>query len=62
LDTANSTWNEIDIPELASAMRASFMKWNTEMAAKESEAAKTQALKYDHKIIGQKLKDILNDG
>ena len=62
LDTANSTWNEIDIPELASAMRASFMKWNTEISAKESEAAKTQALKYDHKVIGQKLKDILNDG
>tara|TARA_Y100000296_G_scaffold68383_1_gene81544 strand:- start:1096 stop:2184 length:1089 start_codon:yes stop_codon:yes gene_type:complete len=61
LDTANSTWNEIDIAELATAMRTAFMKWNTEEAAQESEAAKNQALKYDHKIIGQKLKDLLND-
>ena len=62
LDTANSTWNEIDIPELCSAMRTAFMKWNTEVAAEESEAAKNQALNYDHKVIGQKLKDLLNDG
>ena len=38
------------------------MKWNTEMAIKESEAAKEKALEYDHKIIGQKLKELLNDG
>jgi len=62
LDTANSTWNEIDIIELGAAMRTAFMKWNTETAAQESEAAKNQALNYDHKIIGQKLKDLLNDG
>ena len=62
LDTANSTWNEIDVIELASAMRTAFMKWNTDMAVKESEAAKEKALEYDHKIIGQKLKELLNDG
>jgi glycosyltransferase involved in cell wall biosynthesis len=62
LDTANSTWSEIDVVELGSAMRTAFMKWNTEMAAEESEAAKEKALDYDHKIIGQKLKELLNDG
>lgn len=62
LDTSNSTWNEIDVTELGAAMRTAFMKWNTETAAQESEAAKNQALNYDHKIIGQKLKDLLNDG
>ena len=62
LDTANSTWNEIDVIELASAMRTAFMKWRSPRAAEESEAAKEKALEYDHKIIGQKLKELLNDG
>ena len=62
LDTANSGWSEIDVIELGAAMRTAFMKWNTDTAAQESEAAKNQALNYDHKIIGQKLKDLLNDG
>lgn len=62
VDTANSMWNEIDITELASAMRAAFMKWRSPQAAEESETAKEKALEYDHKIIGQKLKELLNDG
>ena len=59
LDTANSTWQEIDIMELSQAMRTAFIKWNTKIAKEEADHAKEIAKTYDHKIIGQKLKDLL---
>ena len=59
LDTANSTWQEIDIIELSEAMRTEFMKWNTQAAKEEADHAKEIAKQYDHKVVGQKLKDLL---
>jgi len=59
LDTANSTWQEIDIVELSQAMRTAFMKWNTKAAKEEADHAKEIAKQYDHKVVGQKLKDLL---
>lgn len=61
LDSANSTWSEIDITNLRIAMRGAYMKWNTEQAASEKTKAIQAAKQYDHKIIGQQIKEILND-
>lgn len=61
LDNAEATWYEIDIRKLQFAMRSAFMKWNTSQAKSESQNALDAALKCDHKIIGKKIKEILND-
>lgn len=59
LDSSNSDWYEVDINDLRNAMRGAYMKWNTESSEIEKYRAIENAKEYDHKIIGQKIKDIL---
>lgn len=61
LDNSNSQWAEINISELAIAMRNAYMKWNTKAALEDSEAAINMAKQYSHSVIGGKIKDILYD-
>lgn len=61
LDNANSSWYEIDIQQLKFAMRGQYMKWRTKKEKTEREEAIETALKLDHKVVGQKIKDILYD-
>lgn len=61
LDNANSTWSEIDITNLRIAMRGEYMKWNTDQAANEKQKTIESAKQYDHKVIGENIKEILND-
>ena len=62
LDTAEATWKEINITELAKTMRKMYenliVKNNKETIAKQ---CKNQAEKYSHKEIGQKMLEALND-
>jgi len=62
LDNAEATWYEIDLRKLQFAMRSAFMKWKTDDAISDSEKALEAARNYDHKVIGEKIKEILNDG
>lgn len=61
LDSSDATWYEIDIRKLQFAMRSAFMKWATANARIEAEKALEAALKCDHKVVGEKIKEILND-
>ena len=61
LDTARSDWEEINIRELCATMRAVYSKWNSEEAQQESVAARKAAQSYDHKTVGQKIKELLRD-
>jgi len=61
LDTARSDWAEINIRELCATMRAVYSKWNSEEAQQESVAARKAAQGYDHKTVGQKIKELLRD-
>ena len=61
LDNANSSWCEIDIAELRFAMRGQYMKWKTSQEEKEKQECIEAAHALDHKMIGLKIKDILND-
>jgi len=61
LDSANSSWYDIDILELRYAMRGQYMKWNTEQEQKEKNEAIKSAFELDHSVVGAKIKDILND-
>ena len=61
LDTARSDWREIDIRKLCAAMREVFQKWNSDEAKNDSQKAKSRASQYDHKPMGIRLKELLND-
>lgn len=61
LDNADATWYQIDIRKLQFAMRSAFMKWKTDEARVESKKALDAAFKCDHKAVGKKIKEILND-
>lgn len=65
LDTANTTWLEIDVLELGKKMRKMYELANTEdfqlSESNIAKACKEKASLYDHKNIGIKIKDILND-
>jgi len=61
LYTANARWSEINIEELCIAMRNAYMQWNTEQGLNQKQEAYKMAQQYDHKIIGQQLKELLND-
>tara|TARA_Y100001938_G_scaffold133366_1_gene192642 strand:+ start:3232 stop:4320 length:1089 start_codon:yes stop_codon:yes gene_type:complete len=60
LDTASSTWAEIDVLELCKAMR----KWynNKDLSSSIKEECIETAAEYDHKYIGIGIKEILNGG
>lgn len=62
LDNYGAYWQEIDPRKLQFALRSVFMKWGTDQAKEESKKAIDNAAKYDHKIIGEKIKEALNDG
>ena len=57
--TANSNWLEINVADLQVEMRTQFMKWNTEESKQTANKCVEQAKKFDHKIIGQTLKELL---
>lgn len=61
LDASSSDWYEIDINDLRSAMRGAYMKWNTEAYETEKQRAIDIAKEYDYRVVGQKMKEILND-
>lgn len=61
LDNSNSSWKEISVSKLRFAMRSQYMKWKTEEALKTSQIVMEKALDYDHKKIGESIKEILND-
>ena len=58
LDTSETTWREIDIIELCKAMREIYTNKDKDLKQKCIEKAK----KFDHKVIGEKIKELLNDG
>lgn len=57
--TANSEWIEISISDLQIAMRTEFMKWDTEESRNIQNKCVQQAKNFDHKIIGQTIKELL---
>ena len=61
LCTANNRWSEIDVAELAIAMRNAYMKWNTESAQAQRKEAIKKAKLYSHQKIGKQLKELLHD-
>ena len=61
LDTAKSDWQEINLKELCSTMRKSYLKWNSEEEKDLRQRAKDSSKKYDHATMGHKLKGLLND-
>ena len=58
LDTSETTWREIDILELRKAMREVYIN-NDEKIKKQ---CVDKAQNFDHKIIGEQIKELLNDG
>ena len=61
LDTANSDWREIDITALRAAMRQAYQTWNSDEEKINREKVMDVAKTYDHKPIGYKMKELLND-
>ena len=61
LDSANSEWYEINYNQLKFAMRSLYMKHICGELQEQSDQAVDKAKQYDHIVIGQKMKEILND-
>ena len=61
LCTANNTWSEINVAELAIAMRNAYMRWNSEESNKQRKAVIKRAKQYSHQKVGKQLKELLND-
>ncbi len=61
LDTANSDWREIDVTALCAAMRQAYQTWNSDEEKINREKVMDVAKTYDHKPIGYKMKELLND-
>lgn len=61
LDGYSAYWREIDARKLQVAMRGAFMKWQNHKHSDLSREAIEKARQYDHKVIGNKIKEILND-
>tara|TARA_Y100001973_G_C5203928_1_gene339938 strand:+ start:1179 stop:2267 length:1089 start_codon:yes stop_codon:yes gene_type:complete len=59
LDTAETAWREIDIIKLAKAMRSWYNSENMKSSVRKD--CLEQAKKYDHKSVGMKIKELLND-
>ncbi len=57
--TAKNKWLEIDIYSLAKSMRNSFESWK-HGTNKDKQSRMFKAQQYDHKNVGQKIKEILN--
>ena len=61
LDNANSEWYEINYNQLKFAMRSLYMKYTCGELQEEFNRAVDKAKQYDHAVIGEKMKEILND-
>jgi len=61
LCTANNKWAEINVEELAIAMRKVYMQWQTEASQKQRKASIKKAKSYSHQKVGAQLKELLND-
>ena len=62
LDTARSTWRDIDVLHLAGAMRLFYKSLqNPEQKSKVRDMCINESKKYSHKSAGEKMKEILND-
>ena len=59
LYTAKNQWLEIDVYSLSKSMRASFEAWKRD-PDQDKKARIFKAQQYDHKNVGQKIKEILN--
>lgn len=60
--TSNEYWKEIDVEELSFYMRKEFMLWkNKSYQTNKNKMAKNQASNFSHKILGLKIKEILNE-
>tara|TARA_R110000824_G_scaffold9932_16_gene44176 strand:+ start:861 stop:1949 length:1089 start_codon:yes stop_codon:yes gene_type:complete len=59
LDTASNTWAEIDVLELSRAMRNWYNAENLKSSIRDD--CMETAQKYDHKSVGIKIKELLND-
>jgi glycosyltransferase involved in cell wall biosynthesis len=58
--TANSEWLEVNVSDLQVAMRTQFMMHNTKESQKIKHMCVERAKNYDHKIIGNAFKELLN--
>lgn len=61
LDNANSQWYEVDHNQLKFAMRSAYMKYVSGEAQEDSNQAVKKAKEYDHTLIGEQMKEILNN-
>ena len=62
LDTAATSWSEIDVLKLSKAMREAYNQRDTKEEKASKEACRIRAESFDHKPIGQKMKELLSDG
>ena len=61
LDTSDTKWKEIDIFELAQTMRAVYNRYKDDVNYLKDDCIKTSK-KFDHKVVGEYMKELLNDG
>mgnify|MGYP002622230262 FL=1 len=60
LDTSDTKWKEIDIFELAQTMRAVYNRYKDDVNYLKDDCIKTSK-KFDHKVVGEYMKELLND-
>ena len=61
LDTSDTKWKEINILELAETMRTVYNKYK-EDASYLKDLCVAASKKFDHKAVGEHMKELLNDG
>tara|TARA_R110000824_G_scaffold195326_1_gene378012 strand:- start:980 stop:1282 length:303 start_codon:yes stop_codon:yes gene_type:complete len=60
LDTSDTKWKEIDILELAQTMRMVYNKYKEDPKYLKDECI-AESKNFDHKVVGQHMKELLND-
>ena len=61
LDTAATSWSEIDVLKLSKAMRDAYNQYGTEEEKTIKEECRIQAENFDHEPIGKRMKELLSD-
>ena len=61
IDTAETLWSEIDVLKLSKAMRKAYNRYNTIEEEEIKNKCLTEAKKFDHESVGQKMKALLSD-
>jgi glycosyltransferase involved in cell wall biosynthesis len=61
LDTAATSWSEIDILKLSKAMRKAYNEHSTEEEALTKKACFRHADNFGHKSVGEQMKELLRD-